>query len=134
MIILIRYEPCIASQCSGVLFGLSDASVWSKFPVSENLQSIVHSIKAHVVMHDKPNCKPLIAAAVRRFYIVLTHVTLRQHGSVTKLIHYCLGTVTTAIKFLLFPLSQTQHCTCTVFSNLSSHPLRHTRTFWHRQG
>jgi len=134
MIILIRYEPCIASQCSGVLFGLSDASVWCKFLVSENLHTIIHSLETHVVMHDKTNCKPPIVADIRRFYIVLTHVTLHLHGSVTKLIHYCFGTVTIAIKFLLFPLSQTQQCTCTIFSNLSSHPPRHTRTFWHRQG
>jgi hypothetical protein len=133
MIILIRYEPCIVSQCSGVLFVLSDASVWSKFPVSENLQTIICSLETHVVMHDKANCKPLIVADVHRLYIMLSHVMLHQHGTVTKLIRYCLGTVTTAIKFLLFPQSQTQHCTCTIFSNLSSHPPRHTRTFWHRQ-
>lgn len=133
MIILIRYEPSIVSQCSGVLFGSSDASVRSIFPVSENLQIVMHSLETHVVMHDKANCKPLIVAAVRRFYVVLTCVTLHQHGSVTKLIHDRLGTDAAAIKFLLFPLSQTQHCRCTIFSNLSSRPPRHTRTSWHRQ-
>jgi myo-inositol-1-phosphate synthase len=133
MIILIRYEPCIVIQCSGVLFVLSDPSVWSKFLVSEILQTANRSLETHVEMHDKANCKPLIVAAVRRLYIMLTRVTFHRHGSVTKLIHYCLGTVTTAIKFLLFPRSQTQRCTFTIFSNLFSHPPRHTRTFWSRQ-
>ena len=64
MIILIRYEPCTVSQFGGVLFGLSDASVWNEFPVSEILQTIIYSFETHVVMHDKANCKPLIVAAV----------------------------------------------------------------------
>ena len=106
MIILIRYEPCTVSQCSGVLFRLSDALVLNKFLVSEILQTIIHSLETHVVMHDKAKCKPLIVAAVHRFYTVLTHITLHRHGSVPKLIHYCFGTVTSAIKFLLFPPSQ----------------------------
>ena len=84
---LIKYEPCIANQCSGVLFG----SAWSKFLVSENLQTSIHSLQTHnVFMYDKTNCKPLIVAAVRQLYVVLTHITLHQHSCVTKFIYYCL--------------------------------------------
>ena len=62
---------------------------------------IIHSLHTHkILMHDEANCKLFIVAAVCRLYITFTRATLHQHGSVRKVIHYCLGIVTNATNFL----------------------------------